>query len=169
LKIFIITGSINSGKSLALQQIYFEKAAEGFSISGIIAKGIFENNRKIGFDLLIPSKNELKTCILARDFEIEPPYFSIGRFFFSNLAFDIAKKSLSILEENSIVFFDEFGWFEMNEKGYFPEFIQILNSNISTLYISVRKDVLSEFIDRFMVNREYSIIDMDEKNHLTNS
>ena len=155
-EIIIITGKINSGKTTMLEKLVDEEKSMEYSPSGIIARGVFEGDTKIGFDVTDLSSGI--TTPLARIDKVFDDGFSVGKYFFSNVAFKFAQNALLKYQPNGVVFLDEAGPLELDGRGYAECLTTLINSDISRLYIAVRDECLNEFILKFVKSKSMKII-----------
>ncbi len=156
MEIIIVTGEINSGKSQLLEKLCAEEKLRGVKPSGIIARGIFKNNIKIGFD--IEDQFDGVSMPLARSNYKFENGFSVGKFNFSGEAFEFAKRALLSSCNRDVVFIDEIGPLELKGGGYNDCLCRLLQSEISKLYIAVRKDCLAEFKAKYLRPYPHAIV-----------
>lgn len=155
MEIIIVTGKVNSGKTTLMQQIVDEARAKGEKISGILALGSFEQDRKSGFNVKDVQTGKIKP--LASACKKDSQGFSIGRFNFFKDGFDFAQRSLLSFKPNGTVFLDEVGPLELMGRGYAACLKEIFASDIKKLYVVVREDCLNDFMQVFLSGRELSI------------
>jgi nucleoside-triphosphatase THEP1 len=156
-EIIIITGKINSGKSAYLEELVTEEKSLGQTPTGIMARGIFKAQNKIGYDVIdIASEASMP---LARIFPFADSDIRSGKFYFSKTAFDFGKEALLNFKPDGIVFVDEVGPLELAGKGYAECLRRLLQSRISKLYVVVRKELLSDFSEMFMGGGPAKIIE----------
>ncbi|MFP4460169.1 MAG: nucleoside-triphosphatase [Candidatus Zixiibacteriota bacterium] len=148
-QIKIITGPINSGKSTRLFEIANSLKARGEKIYGIIAEGIFENDKKIGFDIIDLDTGHRKK--LARTNE-KLVGFQLGKFHFSEKAFEFAKRAIEKGIDEKHLFIDEIGPMELDRKGYFDIFSKSLFSYTENIYVVVRENIMDEFLRLFEID-----------------
>jgi nucleoside-triphosphatase THEP1 len=155
-EVILVTGKVNSGKTTHLEKLITEKKTKGLAVSGIIARGIFENNQKIGYDVVdLVSGSSLP---LARTSEFPESDFRLGKFAFSSKAFAFATKALLDYAPGGVVFLDEAGPLELGGKGYADCIRILLEADIQSLYIVVREDILEEFKKMYLIGRTAKII-----------
>jgi molybdopterin-guanine dinucleotide biosynthesis protein A len=154
-EVILVTGQVNSGKTTHLEKLIATEKAKGLAVSGIIARGVFKNNQKIGYDVVdLVSGSSLP---LARTGEFEGD-FKLGKFAFSSKAFTFAEKALLDYVPGGVVFLDEAGPLELGGKGYADCIRILLEANIQSLYIVVREDILEEFKKMYLIGRTAKII-----------
>ncbi len=159
LEVIVVTGEINSGKSSLFEMLVESERQNGISPTGIIARGIFDNGNKTGFEIIDLSSG--KTKPLARINWDIPESFPVGKYIFSQKGFDFACRALLNYEQRGVVFLDEVGPYELNGNGYYYCLKQLLDSDISRLYVAVRSSCLEEFKIRFLAGKKNRIVNTD--------
>ena len=142
----IITGGVQSGKStLAARLVYFLNS-RGVSLSGILALGLWQDDQRLGFDLV-----DLKTgakCPLARrcvDLGSSPimPF----KFFDQGLAAGAGALDQVRCRDTSVIMVDEIGKLELGGEGW-ARFLEPLLSISSAVHIWVVRENLVEKVCR---------------------
>lgn len=130
--------------------------AHGFSLSGIVAKGVFMGETKIGFDVRDVSNG--RSRVLARiDGDISEG-FMVGRYVFSSRGFEFAKDALLNYRRGGVVFVDEAGPLELEGKGYADCIRTLIDSDVSRMYVSIRIECVGEFLKTFCTDRHVKIV-----------
>lgn len=156
MEIVLVTGKVDSRKTTLMEKLAKLESLQGQSPSGVIARGIFKDGEKIGFNVIDLSTRKSKP--LARvDNEIKYG-FSVGRFIFSNRSLNFAKKAILNFKPNGVVFLDEVGPLELKGRGYAECLKKLLDSEINRLYISVRNECLTKIRQKFLLSRQAKII-----------
>ena len=162
MEIILITGPINSGKSSAMMKLVLQEKAVGFSPTGIIARGVIEDGRKIGFDVIDLSSDEIKP--LARmNWDILDG-FKVGKYIFARDGFEFASKALLNYHSDGIVFLDEAGPLELDDRGYADCLRQLVDSNISRFYIAMREGCVIELREKFLQGKSIKILNIEDLN-----
>lgn len=154
--VYIITGSINSGKTTRLLELYEQhENADGF-----VAVKNMMNHRVLGYDMLRLSTKEKKSFIVREDmvndsFEV---LCSIGPYFFSTQTKEWVEHSLMHMVTHRIgpIFLDEIGPLEL-EGQCFDNIMSELAASGCDLYITVRQSALEEVLERYSI-KEYECI-----------
>jgi nucleoside-triphosphatase THEP1 len=149
LEVILITGNINSGKTTMLEKLFREERAKGKTSSGIIALGVYDGETKIGFNVRDLGSGCSKP--LARVEKMVDHAFSAGKYSFSIEGFEFAKEAILNFKSQGVVFVDEVGPLELNDKGYADCLKTLIKSDISRLYIAIRSACVSEFIFKFLI------------------
>jgi len=157
--IIIITGPVNSGKTSMMLKLIEREKQRNVSPTGIIARGIYEGDNKIGYEAVNIASGQ--TTKLAGTEEWTSDNFTFGKFIFSDAAFVFAKKALLDFHKGGVVFLDEAGPLELSGSGHAEVLIELLNSDIARLYISVRDTCLDDFIKLFLDGKRYQILQVE--------
>jgi len=153
MKVNIITGTKQSGKTTFLLDKIQELRKDGKIVSGIISRGTFLNNKRHSFfvqDVSTGKEQLLMTTKHIRGAE------KIGKFYIDQKAFDWGKSILvnDINSNADYIVLDEIGRFELDSKGWANIIPALLESN-KDLFFVVREEWVSEFI------KKYQIIDVN--------
>ena len=142
--IYLITGTINSGKTSKMLELY-RANPQG---DGIVCPKVFENGHFLRYDILHLKSG--KTLPFAYPVECIPESWDeriiFGKFSFSVKAFDFAEACVyqSIHDQISPFFLDEIGPLELDlHTGFYSILKKLLSLNID-LYISVRKSRIND-------------------------
>jgi nucleoside-triphosphatase THEP1 len=137
-EVIIITGNINSGKTTMMEKLYENEKTKGKSPIGIIARGVFRGKAKVGFDVVnLSTGNSMPLARIGREIR---GGFSVGKFTFSNEGLEFARKALLNSKYSDVVFIDEMGPLELEDKGYANCLKTLLDSRyIIRSYFVIRK------------------------------
>lgn len=124
--LIIIHGPLGSGKTATAKKIAKTAKERGIKVRGILAERLITGNETIGYNglNLETGRREplVKATYLADSQDWE--YHGRPRYRFSKNGFKTANRNLveaaRDLDPRTIVFVDEFGHLEKNEKGLFP-------------------------------------------------
>ncbi len=164
--ITIITGSRGVGKTTLLLKLIEELKNKGTPSSGIMTPAVYnDNGDKVGFYALNVA-NDKQWELGRSDKLLSGP--SYGPFSFSETGFIKANEILkhALTKGSEDVFFDEIGPLEL-EKGYgFSPILSLISSfNINrNLYLVIRRSLIDEFIQRFLGQKEYRIVEITYNN-----
>lgn len=157
----IVTGGVNTGKTTRLLTIY-NKIGRG---DGFINKKIYEAGQYKGQKIVRLSTGESEIFSLKKPFlpvQWDEEYSNIT-YSFSRRGFDLANRIVEDIIKNNTepVFIDEIGPLELQEKGFYQLFRDILVLN-KEIYVSVRDTCLEGVIDKFRLENKdmfkYSVI-----------
>lgn len=158
-EIIIVTGRVNSGKTAFLEKFINQEKVDGNFPTGILARGIFDGQIKIGYDV-VNIVNGI-SMPLARTSHFAEGNIEFGRFYFSEKAFNFAKDALLNFKSGGVVFLDEAGPMELDGKGHAASLKTLIESEILRLYIVVRQELLDQFKSGFLGERDVKIIEVN--------
>ncbi len=151
--IILVTGKINSGKTIFLQRLIesFSDAA-AFRTAGFIAEGIYSNEEKTGF--ILKGIHEKKSCLICSD-QPRQGWQQTGRFYFNPEGIAFGEILLTALPERTgLIIIDELGPLELEGKGWHPAILRLLSTHPDkTLLFTVRTEILKPVIQYFAGNR----------------
>lgn len=148
-KIYILTGSIQSGKTTRLLQWSVEKK----NVFGILTPVV--EGKKVFMDA------HTKEHFAMEAEPGEEEILSVGRFAFSKKAFEKAIDILnqSVKAKKGWLIIDEIGPLELEGKGFFETVKQILsNQNSLNLLFIIREHLVEKAIDFFKLERNKIVI-----------
>ncbi len=164
LKRIIITGQKQSGKSTLAAQLADALKKQKIKIAGIIAQGIWENNRRVGFDLI-----NLKTgqsFPLAR--RIKTPdknAVTCFKFFKTGLDAGFFALSLDQCKDADIIFVDEIGKLEIKKLGWSNLLFSVLKID-SAVHVWIVRDIFIKKICSIWQVKNTEIIHINSQNPL---
>jgi nucleoside-triphosphatase THEP1 len=146
MKISIVTGPVHSGKTTFLQKLIKERK----NVAGILSPVI--NDFRYFQNCL---NGEIKSMEITSE---DPNVLQIGRFHFSQTAFDWASKILktAINDHAEVVVIDEIGPLELQNKGFAKLLRDILTQDDfnGELIIVIREKILDEVLLFFKIKKE---------------
>lgn len=155
--VYIVTGSINSGKTSRLLKLY-KMRDEG---DGFVAIKNMTNDRVTGYDMIRLSTNERRSFIVRdtmvpEDFET---LCKIGPYCFSKATIQWVEHSLRYMVAHGVsaIFLDEIGPLELEGQCFDGILSELVDSGCD-LYITVRQAALDAVLDRYNI-LEYQCID----------
>lgn len=158
-KLIIITGPKHTGKTSYLTNLTANFKNLSWPVSGIISPGTMKNGKRNTISVINLKTGE-KKILASRTKPIKDAATRHCSFKFDRKGFEFANKALLDYSPSGIVFLDEFGPLEFLGKGYCHAFNHLLHSNISALYVVVRKELLSRFIAEY-AKVPYEIVEID--------
>lgn len=149
--IFIITGEQGEGKSVFAGQLSSILKNRQYSVKGIIAKGVWKNNIRSGFELTDPSGD--KSCFLAE--RISLPFVNKpGKFRFDPQALEkghsIIRQAIALRYD--VIILDEIGMAEIKGGAWCRAFEMLLDSCPGILIITVRSKYLEKVMLRWKID-----------------
>ena len=163
--VYILTGTVHSGKTTLLKQLVRLLKQEGINVRGHLSEAIHQDNKKIGYDLL-----DLKdgTFFPFLRMEGDDDWERIGPYFF--MPFSVRKAETIMLgdPDADVFIVDEVGPLELKGRGLWPALKKSLAQSSAKILIVVRKSILHDMIERIQkVDREVKIFDIQDKNVLS--
>lgn len=153
MKTLLITGNMGSGKSSFINKIFM---SQGIPLTGIRSVRHFENHKFIGYDLsIIENYKTIKRWEIAR---------IKGEKMLINSNFKPATEFLNNIQNKNLIFIDEVGRFERNDKDYLSAVRSLVNSDIKSI-ISLKKEDLpfnNYLIDLSKKDKDIEFIDLDD-------
>ena len=158
--IFIVSADRMGGKTTFLMKLLELVKANGEKCNGFLAEGLLnENGIRTGFNLINVKQN---TSIPLCD-KVSTQWEPYGSYYFNPNAIEEGNRIISDVKENEIVFIDEIGIFELEDKLWADAFTRLVTNKNNPLVISVRRDFLklvsekwnlgnAEVIDVYKVN-----------------
>ena len=153
----IITGKRDSGKTSYLR--YLVRDSRFFN--GFLEyKKYDEDDKFIGYDL-VDIETEEKFEFITTDMNREGQ--KLDKFIILEEGKEKGKEIiLAGIKKEKILVIDEVGQLEMEGKLFYNEIVEAIKSGIE-MYITVRTDLLNEFIEKYgLSSRDYKIIRMGE-------
>lgn len=153
----IITGSVNSGKSTKLVDIY-KNLGKG---DGFFNRKIYSGNLYVGQEIVRMSNGESMIWSLREEvLDYWEEQYCYADFSFSKDALKFAEEIVnSSIKSNDIIFVDEIGPLELQNKGFHNLFKCCLNSN-KELYVVVREGCLEAVLRKYKIE-DYEIVAND--------
>ncbi|MFA5417288.1 MAG: nucleoside-triphosphatase [Bacteroidales bacterium] len=151
-KIILLHGERNEGKTTKLLSLYQELTLFQPNTTGFIAPGIWDQNRKTGYNLLDLSTGTLHP--LATRIQVQNS-FACGNFYFFQQTIDYGNRLVekSIRQKSPIFVVDEIGRFELEGMIWHHSFQLLCNTENLTLIAGVRTPFLDAVKEKFGLNR----------------
>ena len=141
--IFILTGSVDSGKTTLLKKVTQELKNQKFKIDGFLSEAIIKNQEKIGYDLL--ELKSAKSIPFIRRSGLQD-WQRIGPFFFIPEGLSWAKKIILRSREAEILVVDEIGPLELSGKGLWPVLEEVIFHRVQKFLFVLRRNILKDFL-----------------------
>lgn len=163
---FLITGSLQEGKTAFAGKIAEILSENGFKIGGFLSKGYFDNVGRAGFDLE-PVSDKKKKIRLAERENIACPanrdYIPFGNFIFFKDALAFGEKiyNESVAASCCFIFIDEAGLWELQGGGW-HNILKRIPENSSLIVVA--RDKFAENINNVFFNGNMKIFNISEYN-----
>lgn len=149
-RIFVIKGKIGSGKTTVVKELIENLKNKGIKIGGIFTQKIFENDERIGYDIVDAKTNTAETFLRINHCETCE---KIG--IFSIFPEGIRKGEESLhpekTENDQVVVIDEVGKLELNGKGWAKQLDYLIQSGRNHLLIAVRDEFSEEVLEKWNI------------------
>ncbi|MFH2141700.1 MAG: nucleoside-triphosphatase [Bacteroidota bacterium] len=160
--VIIISGPEKSGKSSYLEKLVLNLKNRGIKTGGFICPSVFENDIKIGHDLL--DINSDKRLLLSRNTGTEDMP-KVGNYFFNNdaLRYGIESIELINLYNTEIVVIDEVGPWELSGQGWAENLNQLVKLYKKPMIWVVRESIVEKVIENWSLEGS-KIVDINLSN-----
>ena len=157
----ILTGKRGSGKSTMVLNLASELQAESFSVAGIAAREVIEEEKRTGYSLRDLSTGEevpyaTRTGESHQDNPI-PFTFSKAGYEFGNM---VLKKPIAL--ESDLLILDEMGPLELKGEGWAVTFSKILQIRLGPTLIVVRPSLVESIIHQYHLEN-HVLIDIEKE------
>ncbi|MCP3872848.1 MAG: hypothetical protein GY699_06800 [Desulfobacteraceae bacterium] len=161
----IITGKIHSGKSTLAMKLATHLEQKKLKIAGIIAKGLWKNSIRHGFDLIDLSTGK-QVPFAKRQKGFDKNQVTPFKFFESGLKFGLKALDKAKCVNAEIIFVDEIGKLELAGDGWASRLFPLLSIKTAVHIWVVRENLIDEVCKKWKLNNP-DIINCNEKNALT--
>lgn len=140
-KRIIISGEKESGKSTILYNLSKYIKKKGYNVKGIIAKGLWKNNNRYGFDIY-----NIETEKIIPFARLNPSNPNVDKFIFDEKIIEVVSKSLSIkkIKDADFIIIDEVGKKEIAGKLWSNKLYEIAKLEKPIHIWSVRDKFISK-------------------------
>jgi nucleoside-triphosphatase THEP1 len=159
--VYIITGEINSGKTGTLLSIYHNLCrGDGFINSKIFDSGVYIGQRIIRLSTGESECFSFKDRFIPSDWDEEYRY---DVYSFSKKGMEFARRTAADIIEKGVdpVFIDEIGPLELQMKGFYDIFSEILRKR-KKVFVTVRSSCFEKVTEYFGI-RKYQIIKVKDQ------
>jgi len=145
--VIIVNGDVSEGKTSLLKKISDLFINKEQKICGILSPRIMEGKKTIAYQIVTLS-NKKSYVFLRKDENAEK--HDIGKFLIQKESYIAGLKEMEkTTGENTVLFVDEVGRLEINEKGWFPALQKALSTPNIVVIIAVRTKFLSMVMDKW--------------------
>ncbi len=153
-EVFIITGTIEEGKTTLLNKIADELRLNNISIDGFTSPRVFEDKKTIGYN--IRPLNTGREIAFLRIGELHAPDMQVGRFIIQSEGLEKGTRILKNCPTAEVVIIDEVGRLEIEGRGWNYGIKKILHEN-SVVIMGVR-DKFVDDITTYYNLRNYNVV-----------
>lgn len=159
--IIILTGNYAQGKTTRLQEIIHLLKKKKLNLEGFFAPRLMEEEQTIGYDLTDVNTGETLP-FLRENKGINP--IDIGKFAVEEETIQFFSKKINRdYQQKTILFIDEVGRWEIQEKGWFDTLQQIQSQTHLIQIWVVRRDFVPSVVEKFSLKNPL-IIDIEIQN-----
>lgn len=135
--VYLLVGDRGCGKTSTLQMLVSELEVRGYRVGGLIAKGLWRDNERYGFDLV--DLNTKQSCPLCRrDATQAASQHGPYGFLSTGLEFGVAALSSEALKDVDLVVIDEIGPLELRGEGWAKSLSSIVENLSCPMILTVR-------------------------------
>lgn len=142
----IIQGGIGAGKTRLAECLVTELRKRGLKVGGIVSPRILDGEDTVGYRV-----RDIETGQERSFAKLDPPGIPIGKFYLSEDAIVFARAAIeSAIATDQIVFLDEVGRLELDDKGHADALRTLLRSGaIPVLF--VRTKFVEGVVEKFAI------------------
>jgi len=146
-RIIIITGPVNSGKTSYLHRLIASYKQEGYAVGGITAEALYEEERKIGYDVCDLISRQCCPLVRSSETSVQKKATEgvqhVGRFVLLESGLEFTRRCMQAAAAVDIVCLDEVGPLEMEGGGHRQVLDTLLRDFNGTLLV-VSRDTVSD-------------------------
>jgi nucleoside-triphosphatase THEP1 len=145
----ILRGPTGSGKTTLVREVVARLRERGRTVAGILAPGLLQDGRRVGFDLVDLATGESTT--LARETpHVEGPHARWSRFAFADEGLALGRRALGRNAQGAdVVVVDEVGPFELAGGGWAGSLDGLARDYQGALLLVVRETIVEAVRDRW--------------------
>jgi nucleoside-triphosphatase THEP1 len=149
-QIFVVKGKIGSGKTTLVKELIENLKRKNIRIGGIYTQKIFENEERIGYDVVDAKTNTAEIFLRINHCETCK---KIGIFSIFSDGVKKGKESLhpEKTADDQLVVIDEVGMLELNGKGWAKQLNNLIQSGKNHLLIAVRDEFSEEVLKKWNI------------------
>jgi nucleoside-triphosphatase THEP1 len=163
--VYIITGSVRSGKTTLLKQLIRLLKQKKINVMGYLSDPVHKNNTNAGYDLL--EINTGKSFPFLR-LDGEKDWERIGPYYFIPSGFKRAEQIILGSSAVDVLVVDEVGPLELKGRGLWPALKEEFSQNPDKILLVVRDKILKNIVKKIENEGcEVKIFNIQDKNTLT--
>lgn len=158
--LFILTGSINQGKTSLARQVIEKLQKEGLTVRGFITRGNTNNKqRNTYFIKNLQTGEEEQLC----SSEPDKSKLHFGRYYFDKKGIEEGCSIItdSLTKSTDLLVVDELGPMEMNDNGWAPAIEKVVERNCCAQFWVIRKRLVKPFMRKWNVG-DITLFDLEE-------
>jgi nucleoside-triphosphatase THEP1 len=160
-KIYILKGEIDEGKTSFLLAFSDFLKAKHYSTNGFVSKRILLNTKTVGYSIYSLKTQEKEQFLTINENNLTN---KIGKFYILPKGLEKGESILKTINPKEIVIIDEIGKLELNEKGWYKQFNDIVENSQNTVIISVRNKFVEDVKLKWNLS-ENNIFDVSTTTH----
>ncbi|MBP7464297.1 MAG: hypothetical protein KA793_08165 [Bacteroidales bacterium] len=159
--IIIITGEIRHGKTTMLLELISLLKKENIPVGGIAAPDVFENNLRIGYDVINVATGE--RVVLSR-ITGSSNMIQIGKYYLHREGVAFGQKALSVEnnQTSQLIVIDEIGPMELDNQGWAHSIDNLLKHFEIPMIFVVRSSMVNQVIANWSIENPV-IIDVEKQ------
>lgn len=147
-RVVLVSGPKHSGKTALVENVIASPAVQGLRVAGILAKGLWREGLRAGFDLLDLASGRCVPLARRRSAP-HPAHGMMFDFFDAGFLAGAEALSLDVCRAADVVVVDEIGRLEARGEGWAPHLRQLLTLDGPLLILVARLDCLPRIRERF--------------------
>jgi nucleoside-triphosphatase THEP1 len=147
-RVILVSGEKHCGKTTLVERYLASLVGRDLRIGGILAKGLWEDNARAGFDLVNLSDGSIAP-LARRRHHPHPQHKMMFDFLEAGIRAGAQALDAKSCGQSDIVVVDELGRLEARGKGWAPDLKALLAFNTPLFIFIVRLDCLQRICDRF--------------------
>ncbi|OQY24881.1 MAG: hypothetical protein B6I37_02490, partial [Desulfobacteraceae bacterium 4572_35.2] len=133
------------GKTSTLQMLVAELELRGYTVGGLVAKGLWRDNERYGFDLVdLRTKQSCPLC--RRDIENAVAQHGPYGFFEAGLRFGVGALNVESLKGVDLVIVDEVGPLELRGEGWAKSLTCLVEQISCPMILTVRSRLSQQVV-----------------------
>ena len=148
--VIMVSGPKHCGKTTLVEKFVAFAAGQGLRMAGILAKGLWKDNLRTGFDLINLSSG-YRTPLARRRDQLHPQHRLIFDFLADGMQAGLEALSLDACRPADIVVVDEVGRLEARGQGWAPCLSTLLTLDKPLIILVVRLNCIQRIGDLFAI------------------
>lgn len=150
--VYLLVGDRGCGKTSTLQMLVAELEVTGYRVGGVIAKGLWRDDERYGFDL-VDLRTKVSCPLCRRDAKDVKSQHGPYGFFTTGIEFGVAALSTEALKEVDLVIVDEIGPLELRGEGWADSLTNLTRELSCPMILTVRSRLSQQVATAWNLNR----------------